>query len=132
MKQEFIPGEIIPNSSPIAEAAIIRLKRDAIRNPPATAFLYPNNLDQRKAGIIFTANKVINNKTRNKTNDLSNSSNAAGSNLAPTIMKNTGMKNPNPMPSNFTISNERSLCKKTESNNPLKKAPNKMTSSPIY
>ena len=41
---EFIPVVITPSSSPIADAAIIKLNLEEIKNPPDRAFFVPNNL----------------------------------------------------------------------------------------
>ena len=60
----FIPGVITPNSSPIIEAAIIRLNLDEIRKPPEIAFLKPNKRHHSNEGIIFKEDsygQVINN-----------------------------------------------------------------------
>ena len=70
MKLEFIPGEIISRSRPIFDAAIIRLNRDDIKNPPDIAFLKPNNLVHNNEGIIFTRKRVITNNPINKNTPL--------------------------------------------------------------
>ena len=80
IKHAFIPGEIIPRSSPIFEAAIIRLNLEANKIPPVNALLKPNNLDHNKAGKILTPYSVTTRNIRKSHNELSNSRRAAGSN----------------------------------------------------
>ncbi len=132
MKLALIPGVITPKPKPIADAAIIRLNRDDIRNPPEIAFRIPNNLPHKTEGTTLMTNSVISKAMRNQISDWSNSARALGSNSTPTMIKKKGIKNPNPIPSNFTSKSERSRCNMEERTRPLKKAPSNTTSSPMY
>ena len=109
IKLAFIPGDITPSSSPIADAAIIRLNRDESKKPAENAFLVPKCFLKRKEGIILIANNIIRRAKRNGISVSSNSLSADGSNFTPTIIKKTGMKNPYPIPSSLTSNNDLSL-----------------------
>ncbi len=73
IKLALIPGDITPSSSPIAEAAMIRLKREESKKPADSAFLLPNCFLKRKAGINLMAN---NNRSRIIRKGISVSSNS--------------------------------------------------------
>ena len=104
----FIPEVITSSSSPIAEAAIIKLKREEIRKPPDRAFFMPNSFCQSNDGKTFIAKSDTNNKTKKPIREESNSAKACGSKFAPTIIKKKGIKKPKPIPSNLISINERS------------------------
>ena len=130
MTAALISGEISSIWRPIAEAAMIRLNREEIRNPPATARLNPNRRLQINDGSTLTAYKVTRKRPRNRKRELSKLPRIDGSNRAPTIIKNTGIKNPYPIPSSLSSNRERALWVYDERSNPPRNAPSNIASRP--